>query len=231
MSNPETTGARGAETIRVMIVEDHQMVAESLQMALQSDPAIEVVALAATVADAVLVAREVEPDLIVMDYGLPDGTGTEAAAAIMAELPAVIVVFASAEASDEALLGAVEAGASGYVLKSRPAADLIDAVRRAAAGEMLIPARELSRLLVLRQRNRRSEAERKQMVDQLTPRELDIVKLMATGLDSADIADQIHIELTTVRWHVQNILQKLGVHSKLAAVARAAEYELVDRRP
>jgi DNA-binding NarL/FixJ family response regulator len=216
-----------AASIRVMIVEDHTMVAESLERSLRAEPKISVVARAESVAGAIAAVDEAAPDVILMDYLLPDGTGVQAAEAIRSMAPAATIVFVSGEGSDEAVMSAVEAGASGYLLKTQAVGELTDAVLKAAAGEMLIPAGELSRLLVARQRLARSEAERKRMVDRLTERESQILGLMATGWDNSAIADDLHLELTTVRWHVQNILEKLGVHSKLAAVARAAEYGLL----
>ena len=215
------------QMIRVMIVEDHTMVAESLERALKAEPTIEVVALAASVADALEKVDDAAPDLVLMDYRLPDGTGAQAAEAIRLVAPTATIVFVSGDSSDEAMLSAVEVGASGYLLKTQPVGELTEAVIRAAAGEMLIPAHELSRLLVSRQRRQRSETDRQQVASRLTPREREILRLMASGADNASMAEQLHVELTTVRWHVQNILEKLGAHSKLAAVAAAAEFGLV----
>jgi DNA-binding NarL/FixJ family response regulator len=210
-----------------MIVEDHTMVAESLERALKAEPAIDVVALAASKAEALAAVDHAAPDLVLMDYRLPDGTGAEAAAAIRQVAPAATIVFVSGDSSDEAMMSAVEVGASGYLLKTQPVGELTDAVLRAAAGEMLIPAQELSRLLVSRQQRQRSESERQKVADRLTSREREILRLMASGADNATMAEQLHLSLTTVRWHVQNILEKLEAHSKLAAVANAAEYGLV----
>ena len=213
--------------MRLMIVEDHRMVAESLERALRSERAIEVVARAESVAEAVAAVDAAAPHVVLMDYSLPDGTGADAAAAIRSIAPAVIIVFISGNPTDEAMLSAVEVGASGFLHKTQAIGDLTDAILRAAAGEMLIPARELSRLLVSRQQARRSDSEREQLAGRLTAREREILGLMATGWDNSAMADKLHLELTTIRWHVQNILEKLGAHSKLAAVARAAEYGLI----
>src|SRR5437016_12570568 len=114
--------------------------------------------------------------------------------------PAATIVFVSGEGSDEAMMSAIEVGASGYLLKTQAIGELTDAVLRAAAGEMLIPAGELSRLLVARQRMLRSESERKKMVDRLTEREGQILGLMANGWDNSDVAEHLHLELTTIRW-------------------------------
>jgi DNA-binding NarL/FixJ family response regulator len=210
-----------------MIVEDHTMVAESLERSLKAEPRITVVARAESVAEAVAAVDAAAPDVVLMDYLLPDGTGVEAAEAIRSMAPAATIVFVSGEGGDEAMMSAIEVGASGYLLKTQAVGELTDAVLRAAAGEMLIPARELARLLVARQRLSRSESERLQLAGRLTEREAEILKLMAGGWDNSAVAEHLHLELTTVRWHVQNILEKLGVHSKLAAVARAAEYGLI----
>jgi DNA-binding NarL/FixJ family response regulator len=210
-----------------MIVEDHTMVAESLERSLKAEPRITVVARAESVAEAVAAVDAAAPDVVLMDYLLPDGTGVEAAEAIRSMAPAATIVFVSGEGGDEAMMSAIEVGASGYLLKTQAVGELTDAVLRAAAGEMLIPARELARLLVARQRLSRSESERLQLAGRLTEREAEIHKLMAGGWDNSAVAEHLHLELTTVRWHVQNILEKLGVHSKLAAVARAAEYGLI----
>ncbi|HXA43692.1 MAG TPA: response regulator transcription factor [Candidatus Solibacter sp.] len=213
--------------VRLMIVEDHRMVAESLERALRSDKTIVVVALAESVAEAIAAVDAAAPNVVLMDYSLPDGTGADAAAAIRSMAPAVTIVFISGNPTDEAMLAAVEVGASGFLHKTQAIGELTDAILRAAAGEMLIPARELSRLLVSRQQARRSDAERDQVAGRLTAREREILSLMASGWDNSAMADKLHLELTTIRWHVQNILEKLGAHSKLAAVARAAEYGLV----
>ena len=213
--------------IRLMIVEDHRMVAESLERALRSEAAIAVVARAESVAEAIASVEAAAPSVVLMDYSLPDGTGADAATAIRSIAPSVIIVFISGNPTDEAMLSAVEVGASGFLHKTQAIGELTDAIKRAAAGEMLIPARELSRLLVSRQQSRRSDAERDQLAGRLTAREREILGLMATGWDNSAMADELHLELTTIRWHVQNILEKLGAHSKLAAVARAAEYGLI----
>jgi DNA-binding NarL/FixJ family response regulator len=186
-----------------------------------------VVARAESVAEAVAVVDAAAPNVVLMDYSLPDGTGADAATAIRTMAPAVTIVFISGNPTDEAMLSAVEVGASGFLHKTQAIGELTDAILRAAAGEMLIPARELSRLLVSRQQARRSDAERELLAGRLTAREREILSLMADGWDNSAMAEKLHLELTTIRWHVQNILEKLGAHSKLAAVARAAEYGLI----
>ena len=118
-------------------------------------------------------------------------------------------------------------GASGFLVKSGAAAQVADAVRRAAEGEMLIPAATLAGLLARQRQRQREQAQSKHITDQLTPREREILKLMALGLDNRAIAEKLFISFTTVRGHVQNILEKLDAHSKLEAVARASAHGLL----
>jgi DNA-binding NarL/FixJ family response regulator len=214
--------------IRVLIVEDHQVLADGLELAMTRSPGIEVVGSVGSVKGAAELAREHSPDVVLMDYHLADGTGAEAAAAIRAEAPKVAVVFLSADTSDDALMAAIESGACGYLVKSEASSKVVAAVRRAAEGEMLIPAATLAGLLGRQSQRAQQQAERQRMLGQLTPREREVLRLMAQGLDNYAIAEKLVISFTTVRGHVQNVLEKLGAHSKLEAVARAGEYGLLD---
>jgi DNA-binding NarL/FixJ family response regulator len=217
-----------AEPIRVLIVEDHRVLAEGLKAVLERHDDLRLVGLAGTVAEAARLAAEGRPDVVLMDYHLPDGTGTEAAAAIRASQPNTAVVMLTGDSSEEVLLTAIEVGACGLLLKSQAADEVVRAVRQAAAGEMLIPATALA-ALVARQRQRvRHEAERATMIGMLTPREREVLRFMAQGLDNKAIAARLVISLNTTRSYVQTILEKLGAHSKLEAVARASEHGLLD---
>ncbi|MGH7904440.1 MAG: response regulator [Candidatus Dormibacteraceae bacterium] len=216
-----------AEQTSVVIVEDHQVLAEGLELALSRHADLQVLGSAGTVAAAVELARAKRPRVVIMDYHLPDGTGAEAAVAIRAELPEVTVIMLSADTGDDAVTAAIEAGACGYIVKSEAASKVADAVRRAADGEMLIPAAVLAGLLARQRQRAQEEAERERLVRHLTPREREILKLMAQGMDNWAISDHLVISFTTVRGHVQNILEKLSAHSKLEAVARANQAGLL----
>lgn len=217
-----------ADQTRVLIVEDHLILAEGLALALGRCDDLLVVGLAGSVAEAVALADQEVPHVVLMDYHLPDGTGAQAALAIRRRLPEAAIVMLTADASDEVLMAAVEAGACGFLLKSNAAAQVIEAVRRAADGEMLIPAATLARLIGRQREQARRQAERSRLLEKLTPRELEVLALMARGLDNRAIAHRLVLSYATVRGHVQNILSKLDAHSKLEAVARAVEYGLLD---
>jgi DNA-binding NarL/FixJ family response regulator len=208
--------------IRVLVVEDYTVMAEGLRSLLATQPDLEVVGCAGTVAEAVKLTAETSPDVVLADYRLPDGTGADVALALRERRPRTAVVFLSAVDTVATLLAAVEAGAKGYLLKSRAPGEVFDAVRRAAAGEMLIPASVLAELLPHR-------GEQAILLATLTPREREILKLMAEGLDNKAIAQRLGIRYGTVRSHVRSVIGKLNAHSKMEAVVRAEDLGLVER--
>jgi DNA-binding NarL/FixJ family response regulator len=213
--------------IRVLIVDDHNVFAQGLALLLAASADLDVVGTAATAADAHRIAERERPDVVLMDFRLPDGTGAEAASRIHTSVPAAAVVMLSADSGDDAVLTAVEAGAVGYLLKTEAAASVVTAVRRAADGEVLLPPTLLAGL-VARQRNRAREAsERRARRDLLTGRERDVLGLMAEGLDNKAIAARLAISLHTARGYIQSLLEKLGAHSKLEAVVRASQLGLL----
>ena len=215
-------------SISVMLVDDHQLVAEGLAAMLNASADLRVVGTAGTGAEAVSLAERCRPDVIVMDSHLPDGAGAEVAARLRSLNSDVPIIFLSADESESAMIAAVRAGACAYLPKSRAAAEVADAVRRAVDGEMMIPAAQLARLLARSQEMARDDALRQRLLQSLTPREREVLGLMADGLDNRAIAAELGIGFTTVRGHVQNILEKLDAHSKLEALACAARYGLLD---
>jgi two-component system nitrate/nitrite response regulator NarL len=214
--------------ITVLLVEDHLLVAEGLAAMLRATGDLQVVGTAATTAEAIRLAADQQPDVVVMDSHLPDGAGAEIAVRIRERQPRVAIVFLSADESEVAMIAAVRAGACAYLPKSRATADVIDAVRRAAEGEMLIPAAQLARLLSRSHEMARDEDERQRLLVSLTRREMEVLALMAEGLDNRAVAAELGIGFSTVRGHVQNILEKLDAHSKLEALACAARHGLLD---
>jgi DNA-binding NarL/FixJ family response regulator len=193
---------------------------------LDREPDMEVVGVAGTVAEAKAMARE-RLDVVLMDYRLPDGTGAEATRAIKARWPAARVVMLTAVNDDETVMESIQAGADGYLTKDRAVEEVVSAVRAANAGETLLPR---SVILGIAQRvvaARDKTVERRQ-IEPLTPRELEVLKALSEGLSTPEICERLFIAPNTLRTHVQNIMGKLRVHSKLEAVAFAIRNRLVE---
>lgn len=213
-------GEPTAGPVRVLLVDDHQMFVESLGRLLATHPGIDVVAVATTSAAGVAAAAESRPDVVLVDYDLPDGDGVSTAIAIRTADPEVMVVMLTGSADDRVLLAAIDAGCTGFITKDRAADEVIDAVLRAAAGEPLITTQQLAQLLPqLTARRRPGPA--------LTEREQELLLLIAEGLTNKAIAGRLNLSIHTVRNYVQQTLTKLGAHSKLEAVATAVRAGLI----
>jgi DNA-binding NarL/FixJ family response regulator len=208
-----------SRAVRVLVVDRHRVVADCLRLVLEQDADLEVVGTAVSAAGAVLLALAKNPDVVLADYLLPDGTGAELAARLRREQPHARVLFLSSVVSDVLMKEAVTAGARGFLDRNMPGDGLSAAVRRVAAGEMLIPAARLARLLTP------SGKERK-LLDPLTTRERDVLRWLSAGLDNHRIAARMGIGYVTVRSHVRNLSSKLGAHSRLEILARSAELGL-----
>jgi DNA-binding NarL/FixJ family response regulator len=215
-----------AKPIRVLLVDDHQLLTGSLSQVLASEPGIDVVGVAHTVADARSLSRE-RLDVVLMDYRLPDGTGAEATRAIKARWPAARVVMLTALADDETVLESIQAGADGYLTKDRALEEVVSAVRAAHAGETLLP-RSVIMGIAQRVAAARDRGGERNAVEPLTPRELEVLRALTEGLSTPEICERLFIAPNTLRTHVQNIMGKLRVHSKLEAVAFALRHRLVD---
>jgi DNA-binding NarL/FixJ family response regulator len=169
--------------------------------------------------------------VVVMDFSLPDMTGPAAAAGIRAGLPHVPIVFHSAEDSDTALLDAIDAGAMAYLTKSATADQILEAVKRASKGEVLIPVSLFAKAIERRRSVVAKEAERKRLAESFTARELEILHLLALGESTIAMSERLGIAPNTIEWHVGHVIDKLGVHSKLQAVIAAARLGLIDVGP
>jgi len=212
--------------IRVLFVEDHQLLAEALSAMLAREPDIEVVGVAGSVAQAKELARE-RLDVVLMDYRLPDGTGADATRAIKARWPVARVVMLTAVKDDETVLESIQAGADGYLTKDRAADDVVQAVRAAYAGETLLP-RSVIVEIARRVAAAKDRGDDRKMIEPLTPRELEVLRALTDGLSTPEICERLYIAPNTLRTHVQNIMGKLRVHSKLEAVAFALKNRLVE---
>jgi DNA-binding NarL/FixJ family response regulator len=217
---------RQGAPIRVLLVDDHQLLTDALSRVLAREPDIVVAGVAATVAQVRSVIRP-DVDVVLMDYRLPDGTGIDATRIVKAQAPLARVVMLTAIADDETVLESIQAGADGYITKDRAVEDVVGAVRAAHAGEILLP-RSVIMDIAQRVVAARDRAGERVSVEPLTPRELEVLRALTEGLASAQICSRLHIAPNTLRTHVQNIMGKLHVHSKLEAVAFALRNRLVE---
>ncbi|MBV8528556.1 MAG: response regulator transcription factor [Candidatus Dormibacteraeota bacterium] len=228
-ARPDASGASEADAlsnapadrqIRVLIVEDHRMFSEALRAALDTSDDIAVTAAMDTATSGVEEAKRSRPDVVLMDYRLPDGDGVDAARRIKQVLPDTKIVMLSGTLDDTVLREAIQAGCSGYLTKGHAIEELILAVRAAHRGEALISPQMLSRLLDRASDRTRPGAD-------LTSRETEVLRLLADGLSNQAIAERLGIRLATVRNHVQSVIEKLEAHSKLEAVATALRLGLI----
>ncbi|MDO8338583.1 MAG: response regulator transcription factor [Microcella sp.] len=204
--------------IRVLVADDHAVVRAGIVALLDDVDGIEVVGQAADGLAAVEEARRLRPDLVVMDVRMPGATGDVATARIRAELPGTRVLILTTYESDSTIIAAIEAGASGYLLKAAPAEELVEGVRSVARGETaLSPA--IAAQLVARLRAPAAA--------ELTPRELDVLRLVAAGCSNRVIGERLFIGEATVKSHLLRVFEKLGVHDRTRAVTLAMERGLL----
>jgi two-component system, NarL family, response regulator DevR len=208
--------------IRVMLVDDHEVVRKGLRAMLDAQEDLEVVAEAGTADEAVLRARSYKPQVVVMDVRLPDRSGVLACREIRAENPDIAVLMLTSFSDDQALFDSIMAGAAGYVLKQIRGTDLVEAIRRVGAGESLLDPSVTARVLD-RVRNPRGDQDPR--LARLTPTEARILEMIAEGLTNREIGERIHLAEKTVKNYVSTILTKLQVSRR----AEAAAY-LADRR-
>ena len=217
---------------RILLVEDHAAFRQTLALVLSGEPGFEVVAQAGTLAEARQVVGGLPegPDLGIVDLSLPDGEGVEMIAELRGANPHFVALVLTASLDRAEHARAVEAGAAGVLHKSADVDEILDATRRLAAGEPLLSPEEVVGLLRLAGRNREEEREARSSIQQLTPREREVLAALAEGLSNKEIAQKLHISLDTERTHMMNILNKLGVHSRLQALLFAARYGLIELR-
>jgi len=207
-------------TIRLLLVDDHAVVRSGLKMLLASEADVEIVGEAGSGSEAVSAAGSAQPDVVLMDIGLPDMTGIEAARVIKSQFPKIAIVALTIHEDEEYFFKMLEAGASGYVPKRAAPEELLTAIRAAALGEVyLYPS--LAKLLVKDYLSQEHAAEHKPTLDGLTAREQEVLSLLAEGAANDRIAGSLVISPETVERHRENIMHKLNLHSRSELVRYA----------
>jgi DNA-binding NarL/FixJ family response regulator len=208
--------------LRILVADDQPLVRAGIRRVLEADAAFTVVGEAADGHEAVALARALRPDIVLMDVRMPIVDGIEATSRLIESGSTARIVVLTTFGIDEYVLGALRAGASGFVLKEAPPEEILEAVRVVAAGDALI-APAVTRAVIAELGRRPPRAELAKRLDDLTPREREVLGLLARGLSNAEIADELVVGEGTVKTHVARVLAKLGVRDRVQAVVYAYE--------
>ncbi len=218
------------EKIRILLADDHALLREGTRKLLQQEPDLDVVGEAGDGEEAIRLAEALVPDVALMDIVMPKVTGIEATRRIKEVSPSTAVLILTAYEDDRYIIGLLEAGAAGYLLKSSRAADLVGAIRAVAAGEAVLLPAVTARLLVRAARSGDGFGWTKGS-EQLTDRELEVLRLAAKGLGNKEIARQLALSVPTVKAHLVNVFNKMGVGSRTEAVLYAVRRGWVELQP
>ena len=205
--------------IRVLIVDDHSVVRQGLQMFLALDPDIEIIGEAENGREALLRARELKPDVVLMDLLMPEMNGVAAIKAIKAELPEIEIIALTSVLEDKAIFDAIREGATGYLLKDTESHKLCEAIKAASVGQVQLSPEVAARLM--------REIRAPENPETLTEREIDVLLALTRGLSNSEIAGALFITERTVKAHVSNILGKLGLASRTQAALYALKNGLI----
>ena len=218
------------EPKRILIVDDHILFREGLASLIDGQPDFTVVGEAGSVTKTIELVRALGPDIVLMDFSLPDGTGADATKVILAERPETDIVFITIHESNEFLMQAVSSGARGYLLKNLPVEKLLDSLRGLDREEAAISRKMTSQLL--KALSRRDEEVRygNQGAEHLTTREIEVLQEVAKGATNQEIAERLFISVNTVRNHVHNMLRKLSLKNRRELAHFAADKGFVGPR-
>ena len=224
---PRVFGPR--DPIRVLVVDDHALFRRGLQMVLEQEEDIEVVGEAGDGAEAVEKVTDTIPDIVLMDVRMPKRGGIDACTAIKDAVPSAKIIMLTISDEEADLYDAIKAGASGYLLKEISIEEVATAIRAVNEGQSLISPSMASKLLTEFAAMARKDEEKQQMpTPRLTDREMEVLTLVAQGLNNRDIAKQLFISENTVKNHIRNILEKLQLHSRMEAVVYAVREKLLE---
>jgi two-component system NarL family response regulator len=207
----------GGGGIRVLLADEHSLFREAVRVVLDQEPDIDVVAEVSDGRQAIAEAERVRPDVALVDVHLPNCDGIRVAATLAECVPACRTLVVDGSEDETTLIRSLEAGAMGYVAKTRPLSELLDAARSVDRGETVVPPRMLGGLLARLVHHRREQDRAIRLLVRLTIREREVLALLADGAGNDEIARQLVISPQTARTHIQNVLGKLGMHSRLEA--------------
>ena len=229
---PRADGVPGGDAIRVLIADDHALFRRGLEMVLQEEDGIELAGEASDGAEALELFSETVPDVVLMDIRMPKTTGIEAARQMKEVAPSAKIVILTISDEEEDLFEAIRSGASGYLLKDIPLDEVAEAVRAVHDGQSLINPSMAGKLLnefaTLARRDAEEEPAKHAPAPKLTEREMEVLRLVARGMNNRDIAKELFISENTVKNHVRNILEKLQIHSRMEAVMIAVREKLIE---
>ncbi|MFD0364149.1 response regulator [Nocardia sp. GCM10030253] len=227
-------------TIRVLIVDDQQLVRAGLRMLCQTDDELDVVGEAAGGSDAVRLAEQMHPDVVLMDLRMPGMDGIRATERILASRPTIRIVVLTTFDDDDHLYPALAAGACGFLVKDASPTDLLDGIHRAAAGESPFTQAILQRLvgsavaarvsadMDVRANSAAPHGIMPNLAERLTPREVEVLALVSTGLSNAEIAERLHLGVTTVKTHIANLMAKTGATNRVRLAVFGTRVEQPD---
>jgi DNA-binding NarL/FixJ family response regulator len=222
-------GPLAVEPIRVLVVDDHALFRRGLQMVLEQEPDIEVVGEASDGSEAVEKSADTLPDIVLMDVRMPKRGGIDACTAIHETVPSAKIIMLTISDEEADLYDAIKAGAMGYLLKEISIEEVASAIRAVHGGQSLISPSMASKLLTEFASMIKKTDDRQQVpTPRLTDREMEVLKLVAKGLNNRDIAKQLFISENTVKNHIRNILEKLQLHSRMEAVVYAVREKLLE---
>ena len=210
--------------LNLVIVDDHALFREGLASIIRSEPDIVVSGMAGSVQEAIELVRTLKPDMILMDFTLPDGTGVDATSMILKEHPECKIIFLTMSEKDENLFAAIRSGAKGYLLKNMNPSKLVATIRSVHRGESALSRTMTLRLMEELSRTKKPERSEDSSLAKLTRRELDVLRALTTEMTNKEIAKQLYLSENTVKYHVHSILDKLNLPNRMAAAKFAKEH-------
>ena len=214
--------------ITVAMLEDHQILVDSLSLMLRYESDFEFLGSASTISNGQRLIRETTPDVLLLDVGLPDGNGLDLIPEVNRISPETNIIVLTSLSDEATLMRVIDSGISGFVSKNSQLSDLLETIRKAADGEIVMPTSLLVGLLMRLPRDKAAAYQEEKGWERLTVREQEVLELLASGKSGNEIAEDLHIAPLTVRTHIRNLMSKMGVHSRLEAVAFGMKNGLID---